>query len=352
MLQRVIQKMNETNLDGLWVTDEKSLNFLIGFDISVGERFVGLFISLNHKPILVLNKLFSFDHPEIDVEVVMDHYDLEAILSQITIGQRIGLDKMMRAQFVLPLIKNIPSTEFVLGSDIVDQLRAIKSQSEIQKMMIASKLNDKVMASVKEFLRPGLTELEVEQFILEQFKANNSDPSFETIVAFGDHGVDPHAIPSTRVLQENESIIIDMGCVVDGYCSDMTRTYFINSNPIEEIYNLVLRANQEAIKAIKPGVTFSDIDKVARDIIEKGGYGEYFTHRLGHGIGREVHEPYDVSQSNNQLIVPNMCFSIEPGIYKPGVDAVRIEDLVYVNDEGFAVRLNNLDKENPVINLK
>lgn len=349
MLEKIRSNMKELQLDGLWITDPHSINFVIGREYHVGERFIGLYIDMENKPILVLNKLFSYEGNECDLVEVYDHQDVYTIISNITSGSKIGLDKNMAAQYVLSLIESKPQVQFVNGSDCIDLIRAIKRKEQIEKMKKASELNDKVMSEVRDFIRVGMTELEIEKKIDELFEANGVVRSFDTIVAFGDHGVDPHAVPSNRVLKENESIIIDMGCILDGYCSDMTRTYFIGDSSDLSIYNIVLRANQDAIKAIKPGVTFSDLDRVAREIITEAGYGEYFTHRLGHGIGQEVHEPYDVSQSNHQEVKPGMCFSIEPGIYKPGVDAVRIEDLVYVNEEGYGVRLNNLDKENPII---
>lgn len=349
MFTLIRENMKNLNLDAIWVTDEKSLEFILKSSFAMGERFGGLYLDLTNKPKLILNKLFSVNHPQIEVLSYYDHEDVHQLIQQVTAGKRVGLDKTMRAQFVLPLIEKLRDVDFVIGSDVVDQIRAIKSEDAIEGMKRASQLNDRIMNEVKKFLKPGISELDVKMFIDKQFKNHGTVASFETIVAFGDHGVDPHAVPTNRILKSNESIIIDMGCVVNGYCSDMTRTFFIEENPIEVVYNLVLQANQAAIEAIKPGVTFSELDKVARNIISEGGYGDYFTHRLGHGIGKEVHEPYDVSQSNNQPVLPGMCFSIEPGIYKPGMDAVRIEDLVYVNEAGYGVRLNYFDKENPIL---
>lgn len=342
MLTKVREEMKKQQLDGLWVTDLNSLKYLFDVEIHSGERFMGAFI--NHESeVLVLNKLFETD--KLNVHHYYDFDDIHQILSDLSKGKKIGLDKTMHAQYVLSLIKNNPEVEFVNGSDCVDKLRAIKSEDQIHKMIVASKVNDQVMEMIRDELEVGMSEIQVRDRIVELYREFNTSPSFDIIVAFGDHGTDPHAIPTHRVLKPNESILIDMGCIVDGYCSDMTRTFFIDECPIIEIYELVKRANIEAIKAIKPGMTFSMIDQVARDIITQGGYGEYFTHRLGHGIGQEVHEPYDVSQANHQLIEPGMCFSIEPGIYKPGVDGVRIEDLVYINQETTAVLLNNVSKD-------
>ncbi|HHX52344.1 MAG TPA: aminopeptidase P family protein [Erysipelothrix sp.] len=346
MLNKVRNEMKNQQLDGLWITDPNSLNYLFEIDIETGERFIGVYITQTSVK-LVLNKLFTTN--KLDIIYYYDHQDIHSIIARLTSGTKIGLDKTMQAQYALNLINNHPEKEFVNGSDCVDKLRAIKTKEQINKMIKASKLNDTIMEIIRDELEVGMTEIQIRDRIEELFYEYGSEPCFTTIIAFGDHGTDPHAIPTNRILKENESIIIDMGCKVDDYCSDMTRTYFMNSNPIQEIYDLVLEANTKAIEAIKPGVTFSDIDKVARDIITKGGYGDYFTHRLGHGIGQEVHEPYDVSASNHQKVLPGMCFSIEPGIYKPKVDGVRIEDLVYINEQGTAEVLNHVPKNKPVL---
>lgn len=348
IMKKIQEQLIKENINGLWITDVHSINYLIHQHFHVGERFIGLYIPQEGEPTLVLNRLFT-NETDIKTQYYFDFDDVYEVIADVTKGSVIGLDKTMGAQYVLSLQEKYPATTFIVGSQFVDRLRAIKTPQQIEKMKVASALNDKVMEEVKDFIQIGMTEIQIRDFIEERFSFYGSNPSFETIVAFKDHGVDPHAIPSVRKLKEGESIIVDMGCVVDGYCSDMTRTFFINHNPIEDIYEACLKANTQAIEAINNRSLFSDIDKVAREVISQYGYSEYFVHRLGHGIGQEVHEPYDVSSSNPQPIEPGMCFSIEPGIYKPTVDAVRIEDLVYVDEQGNAQVLNHVDKENPVL---
>lgn len=346
MINQVREKMNSSKIDTLWITDTHSIDFLTKYHCEAGERFIGLCIT-QQEVILVLNHLFEYDGiSEVQVVYYYDFEDVHELIFKHTVG-KVGVDKFMSTQYSLPLSK---SFDLVIGSDCVDRLRAIKNENEIQKMVAASKLNDYVMSLVPSLLKEGVSEKEVAVKIQKLFFDNGADAlSFQTIVAFGANCADPHAVPSDRKLKKDESIIIDMGCKLNGYCSDMTRTFFLNKNPIKEIYDIVLLANQEAIKAIKPGCKFSDIDKVARMIIEKAGYGVHFNHRLGHGIGKEVHEPYDVSMSNDVLIEPGMCFSIEPGIYVKNQFGVRIEDLVYVSQDGLAVLFNEYTKEDEVI---
>lgn len=346
MINQVRQKMKISNMDTLWVTDTHSIEFLTKFHCEVGERFIGLCIT-QKKATLVLNHLFEYKGIEdIDVEYYYDFENIHQVIENLSSGV-VGVDKYMAAKYVLPLSK---THSLLIGSDCVDSIRAIKNEEEIHKMIEASKLNDYVMSLVPSLLKEGVSEIEVAKGIEKLFHDNGADGlSFQTIIAFGEHGADPHAVPSDRRLKKNESVIVDMGCVLNGYCSDMTRTFFLESNPIKEVYDTVLRANTKAIESIKAGSKFSDVDKVARSIIEEAGYGVNFNHRLGHGIGKEVHEPYDVSASNDALIEPGMCFSIEPGIYVKDKFGIRIEDLVYVNQEGVAVLLNNYSKKDEVI---
>lgn len=342
-IDKLQKAINATTL----ITDEKMIDYLIGQRFHVSERFLALLISEDNVK-LFLNNLFPTNLKEIEIIRFSDTDDVISLLNQHLTHKKLNVDKHMRAEFLLKLMHSLPHLDLQLDT-IADKVRSIKDEDEQNKMRHASNINDRVMSLVPSLLRLGVSEKEVAEGIRSLFKDMGADDiSFEPIVAFGDHCADPHAIPSDRILQENESIIIDMGCIKDGYCSDMTRTFFINNNPYQEIYNLVKEANTAAEAMIKPGVKFSDIDKAARNVIEKAGYGEYFIHRTGHGIGQDVHEPYDVSSSNDMIIEEGMCFSIEPGIYLEGKVGVRIEDLVLVTKTGCEV-LNHYPKDAEVI---
>ena len=163
--------------------------------------------------------------------------------------------------------------------------------------------------------------------------------SFDTMVLFGDHAASPHGTPGDRKLQQNEFVLFDLGVVYHHYCSDMTRTIHFGkpNKEAQNIYNIVLKAETEAIKSIKPGVTIKDIDKIARDIIQEAGYGDYFPHRLGHGLGLEEHEYQDISSVNNNKLEAGMVITIEPGVYVPHVAGVRIEDDILVTENGYEI---------------
>lgn len=328
------------------ITDENMIDYLIGQQIHVGERFFGLLITKTEVK-LFLNHLFPSDLT-INIIRFSDTDDVMALVASYLNEDYLLVDKQLKAGFLLKLLALKPTLKVEID-DVADKVRSIKDDFEQDKMRKASQLNDAVMSLVPSFLKVGVSEREVAESIKKCFIDLGSDAiSFEPIVAFGDHCADPHAMPSLRTLKENESIIIDMGCLKDGYCSDMTRTFFVNQNPYQDIYNLVKEANSAAEAIIKPGVKFMDIDKAARDVIEKGGYGDFFIHRTGHGIGRDVHEPYDVSSSNEMLVEEGMCFSIEPGIYIDGKVGVRIEDLVLVTKNGCEV-LNRFPKDAEVL---
>ena len=207
-------------------------------------------------------------------------------------------------------------------------------------MREATRINDLVMERAAARLKEGVTEKEIADYIVSQYAAEGCDSeAFQTIVSFGPNAADPHHEPDNTVLKAGDCIVIDMGCRKNRYCSDMTRTYFCKEAPAEyaAIHDLVRSANELAESMIRPGVPLCDLDKAARDHIAAAGYGEYFNHRLGHGLGMDVHEFPSIMEGNDLVIEEGMCFSVEPGIYIPEKVGVRIEDCGYVTKDGFEV---------------
>ena len=214
---------------------------------------------------------------------------------------------------------------------ILAEQRMAKDAEEINIMQQAADLADAVMAQVEANLKPGVTELEVVATAHDFIKSKGSRMSFISVIA-GERSALPHASPSARAIELGDSVVVDLGCIVEGYTSDITRTFVVGDiDPeIEKIGHIVLEANRLAREAVRPGVTAEFIDNAARDYIVSQGYGQYFTHRTGHGLGLEVHEePYIVGGSKFELQVGH-TFTIEPGIYLPGKGGVRIEDDVCV----------------------
>lgn len=325
------------------ITDEKMIAYCVGQRFHVAERFLALLVTKSRIQ-LFLNDLFPTQLP-VDIIRFNDVDDPIKLLSKsLSDESTLYVDRQMKAGFLLRLMKEKPLLEIQVDT-LADHVRSIKDPSEQDAMRKASKLNDAVMALVPSFLKEGVTEWDVATQIQKAFIDLGADNlSFPPIVAFGDHASDPHAEPGERKLKPNETIIIDMGCIKNGYCSDMTRTFYLGKNAMKEVYDLVHKANLAAIANVKPGIKFKEIDEAARSVIREGGYGDYFIHRTGHGIGQDVHEPYDVSSINEKVVEAGMCFSIEPGIYLEGLGGVRIEDLVLVTPEGCEV-LNAYPKD-------
>lgn len=328
------------------VADPKMIQYLIGTRFEVGERFLGLLLQNEHAT-LFLNSLFPYENDDLIIVRYNDSEDPIPMVSKAWKGETLKVDHALASGFLLRLMKLRPLADYHLDT-VMDEIRSIKDTDEIALMRKASELNDLVMTQVPFILKVGVTEIQVRDQILAMFNALTDGISFDPIVAFGDHASDPHAVPSHRTLKSSEAIVIDIGCLYKGYCSDMTRTFYLDTNPDKEIYELVRKANLAAIAAVKPGVSLSDIDKAARDVITQAGYGEFFIHRTGHGIGTSVHEPYPVSSESTILCTEGMIFSIEPGIYLKGRTGIRIEDLVLVTANGVEV-LNHAPKDREII---
>lgn len=343
MRLRAIESQLRTDI---LVSDPIMIEYLIGVRFHPGERFLGLLVKATGS-VLFLNSLFPVDDLGFRIVRFSDDQDPLTLVAHHIQGEILHIDHHLASGFLLGLMQRLPLVSYRVDA-LMDQLRSVKSADEIDKLRAASKLNDAVMAKVPSLLVPGVTERQIHDQIVVWFNELSEGVSFDPIVAFGDHAADPHAVSGERVLKAGDGVVVDIGCVFEGYCSDMTRTFFIGTTTLAKEYDLVLEANLTAIAAVKPGVLLSEIDAAARQVITAGGYGDAFVHRTGHGIGSSVHEPYPVSASSTVRCVPGMVFSIEPGIYLEGRGGIRIEDLVVVTQDGCEV-LNAYPKDGPVL---
>ncbi|MBI4493182.1 MAG: aminopeptidase P family protein [Chloroflexi bacterium] len=233
-----------------------------------------------------------------------------------------------------------PDAELVESTDLVDRLRIRKDPQELEQLRAAISVLDDCLAHVLQGLEPGRTEREIAWEVEYYLKTHGSAPSFDSIVASGPNASMPHAVPTDRRIQAHEPITIDIGARVGGYASDMTRTVCLGEAPekLVEVYRVVQEAQEAAERAIRPGMTGREADALARQVIERAGYGQAFGHGTGHGIGLEVHEPPWLSPARGEAVLePGMVFSVEPGIYLPGWGGVRIEDLVLLRADGVEV---------------
>lgn len=222
-------------------------------------------------------------------------------------------------------------------SERINQLRLVKAQAEIDKIISAQRIAEKGFEHILDFIRAGRTEREI-QLELDYFMLKNGAEalSFDTIALSGKNTSLPHGVPSDKVVQNGEFVLLDFGAVVDGYHSDMTRTVCVGQ-PTEEmktVYRIVLDAQLAGLKAVRAGITGRELDKIARDIIVQAGYGEQFGHSLGHGVGMEIHEAPTASPRTDEELLVNSIVTIEPGIYLPDKFGVRIEDFVIVKENG------------------
>lgn len=223
-------------------------------------------------------------------------------------------------------------------SDAIGELRIVKSEDEIEKIIKAQRIAEAAFENVLNFIKPGVTEKEI-GLCLDYFMLKNGAEalSFDTIAITGANTSLPHGVPGDNVVEQNSFVLMDYGATYDGYHSDMTRTVCVGkpTEKMEQVYNIVLDAQLKSMAAIKEGVLGSDIDKIARDIISEAGYGKMFGHSLGHGVGMEIHETPNAAPSGKHVFKENMIVTVEPGIYIPDEFGVRIEDFVIVKKDGF-----------------
>lgn len=351
--------MEEQALDALFVTLPANIYYLTGFRSNPHERFLGLILVKGHEPFLLV--------PALDKEAagtaakgisrIYTHTDtdnpyevLQKLLSAAV--RRVGLEKthLTVSRFEALAAAIGADAYFDLAAEL-QSMRMIKSAEEIAMMRKAVQVIEDVLHAGVAQVKPGVTELDLVAELEYRMKKLGADgPSFDTIVLAGEKSALPHGVPGNRSVREGELLLFDIGVYVDGYASDITRTFAVGdiAPKLQDIYETVLAANMRAIEAVAPGATFGSLDRTARAVIAGKGYGDYFMHRLGHGLGLDVHEYPSVHGDNEQQLAAGMAFTIEPGIYVPGLGGVRIEDDVVVTAHGVDV-LTTFPKELTVI---
>lgn len=239
------------------------------------------------------------------------------------------------------LRRELPSSVKLKPLDhLVEDLRIIKTPGEIAKIRQVVELTANVFDSMIRLVKPGISERDLAAELEHRLTQRGAEQvSFRTIVASGYRSAMPHGIASDKIVRQNELIVFDFGAMKDGYCSDMTRTLFVGrpSREVRRIYDTVLHAQTHTEEHLKPGMKAKEVDRLARSIIEKAGYGDRFGHGTGHGIGLEVHEPPFIGRRQESVLERGMVVTVEPGIYLPGIGGVRIEDVVVVTERGCQV---------------
>ncbi|MBO0835197.1 MAG: aminopeptidase P family protein [Actinobacteria bacterium] len=357
-LHEVAAATAKAGLDALLLTPGPDLRYATGYHAHESERLTCLVVPADGNPVLIVPRLElrgaqASPAGALDLEIVAwdetdDPYALVA--RQLGPVAAIGLADRMWALMVLALRQTLPGARQELASLAMRELRARKSPEEVTALRAAAQAIDRVHERVPGWLRPGRTEREVAADISEAILAEGHATVDFTIVGSGPNGASPHHTASDRVLQRGDTVVVDIGGTMPtGYCSDCTRTYALGAPPAEVAvyYEVLKNAQEKACAAVRPGVAAQVVDAAAREPITAAGYGEYFVHRTGHGIGLETHEnPYIVA-GNGELLQPGHAFSVEPGIY-PGQHGARIEDIVVCTSDG-CERLNTVSRELVVV---
>lgn len=339
--------LSESGVDALLVTSPENRFYLSGFSGTAGTLLIG-----QKKAILLTDFRYTgqadMQAPLYSVRRYKDDY--HQVLTELIKEagwSRIGYESKKMSCFDYSRLDEKISVQFIPLEETAEKLRMKKSCEEQEIMRRGAEKLDLAFSWLLEVIKPGMSErelaVELEIFLLRQ---GSERPSFNYIVASGERGAMPHGVASAKLLSEGELVTIDFGAVFEGYATDMTRTVALKKvdQHQKDIYDIVYRAQCEAVVAVKPGLTGKDIDSVARDIITEAGYGEQFGHGLGHSIGLETHEPPALNPKNNTTLQPGMVVTVEPGIYIPGWGGVRIEDMVLVTESG-AVRLTQSPRE-------
>ena len=279
------------------------------------------------------------------MKVVIAQRDLFSSLPDISLlkGKRIKMgfeSEHLSCKIYQRLKKLLPDCLLIPTEKVVETLSVKKDKNEIEKIKKAISITDRVFSEILDFIKPGVKELDLSAEMEYRMKRyGSSTPYFETIVASGKRAALPHGVASSKKIGKNEFVTMDFGAVFEGYTADLTRTVVVGkaNKRQNQVYNLVLRAQIRAISKARPRMKACDLDKTAREVIKKAGYGKYFGHGLGHGIGILIHDNPVVNPTNQQFLEPGMVITIEPGIYIPNWGGVRIEDDVLITQRGCEV---------------
>jgi len=348
-LEKLYAAMTDAGLEALAVNPGPTLSYLTGLSFHLMERPVVMFLSPGKEPALVLPELEApklrhlpyparaFPYPELPGEWIKAFQGAIRVLD--INGKPIGVEpRALRILEYRFIEQASPLSSFPDASAALSALRICKDADELARMQRAVVIAQDALKATIPLIRIGMSEKELAAELTIQLLRNGSSPEmpFSPIVSSGPNSANPHASPSNRKLQAGDLLVIDWGAAHDGYISDLTRTFAIGEVDEEcrKIHSIVQEANAAGRAAGKPGEPCAAVDKAAREVIEQAGYGIYFTHRTGHGIGMEGHEDPYMRGDNMQILQPGMCYTVEPGIYLTERNGVRIEDNMVITANG------------------
>nr|WP_321465321.1 Xaa-Pro peptidase family protein [uncultured Desulfobulbus sp.] len=347
-LDRLQQSLRRRKIDALLVSQPDNRRYLSGYtapDHGIQETAGFLLIPASDKPILLTDSRFTLQAEAEAPLFTVDTYRKGLLKSVEKQCRRLGVKTLafeseyfLYATFLrLSKMAAAQNLELKAESGLVEKMRAVKDERELDLIRRSTALNEQVFQSVYQTIEPGMSEREIALALeLTMREMGAEGPSFDTIVAFGTNAAKPHAVPTDRVLQAGDLVLIDMGLILDGYCSDMTRTFVAGKpDPIFiERHRAVRKAMLAGINAIRAGVTGVEVDRAARQVLIDAGYGETFGHGLGHGVGIAVHEDPRLSPKGSKQLQAGMVVTVEPGLYLAEWGGIRLENMVIVTEQG------------------
>jgi Xaa-Pro dipeptidase len=362
-LDRLMNLMDELQLDAVAVNPGPTMTYLTGLSFHLMERPTVLFISKNTEPIMVLPELETGKLRTTRYSITPITYADDPILWQTAFNTaaekssirtaRIGIEANRMRFLELSYIKKAaPDAKISSADSLFANLRILKDDEEIRNMKKAAVIAQEALEATLPMIKVGRTEKEIAAELVINMLKRGNDPElpFAPIVASGPNSANPHAMPGERRISRGDMLVIDWGAAYQGYYSDLTRTFVIGAveDELEKIYSIVQSANAAGRAEGRPGIVAGKVDQAARSVIENEGFGQYFTHRTGHGLGMEAHETPYIFGSNEQILEKGMVFTVEPGIYLPGRGGARIEDDITITADG-AISLTDFPRELTVL---
>ncbi|MCX8182508.1 MAG: Xaa-Pro peptidase family protein [Candidatus Methanomethyliaceae archaeon] len=349
-MEKVLKVIEERGLDGVVFVSPENIFYFTGAPFVKGSVGKILYLSKDGTASIIVTDL--------DYQEALDFVDADAVrivktefgerpserLKKIS-GKRIGFEEQQMSYSLYDYLRKDLELQPLNG--LAEKMREVKDEEEIRRIEEAQRITERALEEALQSFAKGMTEVEIASEVERRIRLLGAESyAFESIIASGERAVYPHGKPTKKRVEDGESVILDLGARVGGYCSDMTRTFFVGKPKqfLRDVYDAVAQAQNEAVRAAREGITGKELDSVARGILKEFGYAQYFGHGLGHGVGIDVHEGPSVSPRGETRLTAGNVVTIEPGVYIPGMGGVRIEDIVVITERG-SRNLTNFSKE-------